>query len=148
MKIFIGADHRGFALKELLKQWLQTQSYEVIDCGNTHIDSEDDYPVFAFSVAEKVATDKNSRGVILCGSGGGVTIAANKVIGIRAAVGVTTADVVHNREHNDINILAIASDETSQEDAKKFLNAFLTTDFRNEPKYQRRIDQISERETA
>src|ERR1700749_3899619 len=98
MQIFIGADHRGFELKNQVKQWLGSQSHTVTDCGNDHLDPADDYPIISFVVAEQVASDKSSFGILICGSSIGVTIAANKVKGIRAAAGQTTEQVMHGRE--------------------------------------------------
>ncbi len=146
MKIFIGADHRGFTLKEALKPWLTSLGHDVTDCGNTTLDPLDDYPDFTFPVADAVANDSTSRGIVICGSGGGVTIAANKVKGIRCVLGINPADVTQNRTHNDINVLAIAADNASEEAAKQMITSFLTTAHSTEEKYGRRIQKIAEKE--
>lgn len=146
MKVYIGADHRGFHLKELLKPWLSKEGHDVVDCGNPVYDKNDDYPDFTFAVSDKVAQEKDSRGVVVCGSGGGVTIVANKVPGIRATMGVHVAEVKHNREHNDINILSIGADHTTELIAKKLIKVFLETPFIPEERFVRRLDKIKQRE--
>lgn len=146
MKVFIGADHRGYNLKEILKKWLYTKGYEVVDCGNSVYDKNDDFPDFTFAVTDKVVEDSGYRGVVICGSGGGVTIAANKVKGIRAAQAVNTDDVMHNRSHDDINVLAIGSDYVGETDAKLMTEAFLVTPFDSHDRLVRRLSKISSRE--
>lgn len=148
MKVYIGADHRGFELKERLKPWLVTQKHDIVDCGNTKLDPLDDFPDFSFAVAEKVSGDGKARGILICGSGGGVTIAANKVVGIRCVVAGNIEDVTHNREHDDANILAIAANFTSEKEAKELIRAFLETKFSGEKKYARRIAKISDYESC
>lgn len=141
--VYIGADHRGYNLKEKLKVWLQEQGNEVVDCGNTSYDPEDDFPDFSFAVGEKVAQDSGSRGIVICGSGGGVTIAANKMKGVRCASAVHVADVKHNRESNDINALGLSADHTDFDEAKELVGAYLTTDFIGEPRHIRRLNKIA-----
>ncbi|MBI5619395.1 RpiB/LacA/LacB family sugar-phosphate isomerase [Candidatus Gottesmanbacteria bacterium] len=156
MKVYIGADHRGYLLKEALRPWLITLGHEVVDCGNTKLDPEDDFPDFSFAVADAVAKAVSSRpalergaaGIVICGSGGGVTIAANKVAGIRAVFARTPDEAVSNRQHNDINVLALAADRTGEEGAKTIITAFLTTSFLGEEKYVRRIKKIQEFELS
>lgn len=146
MKIYIGADHRGLELKENLKPWLQEEKYDVVDCGNTKFDPLDDFPDFSFAVAEKVSEDPESLGIIICGSGGGVTIAANKVKGIRCATVAYADEVKHNRTNNDINMIALAADYTPFDTAREFVKIFLETKFSGEEKYIRRIKKIAARE--
>lgn len=146
MKVFIGADHRGFKLKEDLKLWLEKEGYDVVDCGNTAYDKEDDFPDFTFAVADRVADDKESFGVIICGSGGGATIAANKVPGIRCTMGVHVAEVKHNRGHNNINMLSLGADHTTEFIAKKLLTVFLETPFEGAERFVRRLVKIEQRE--
>lgn len=146
MKIYIGADHRGYQLKEALKLWLDSQGHDVVDCGNDHLDPGDDFPDFAFAVADAVINDTASRGIVICGSGGGVTIAANKVAGIRAVSAAAPDEAVSNRQHNNINVLALAADRTDEKGAKAIITAFLTTSFLGEEKYVRRIQKIQARE--
>lgn len=146
MHVYIGADHRGFALKEKLKTWLSGQGFDVTDCGNTILDETDDYPDIAFAVADGVAAEPGSLGVILCGSGGGVTFAANKVRGIRAGQGINPEDVAHNRDHNDMNILTLGSDFVTEEEARTMIRAFLTTPYGKADRFVRRLAKISARE--
>lgn len=147
MHVYIGADHRGFELKEKLKPWLVQQKHEVVDCGNTTLDPMDDFPDFSFAVAQKVAENKNNLGILICGSGGGVTIAANKVKGIRCVTASKVEDVKHNRAHDDANVLAVAANFTSVEEAKNLVNVFLDTSFSGEEKYARRIAKITNYES-
>lgn len=140
MKIYIGADHRGFTLKEQLKKHLTKA--EVIDTTPDH-NSEDDYPDAAVAVAEKVAKNPESRGVIICGSGIGVDIAANKVKGARAGLAISTKQVKDATEEDNINILALASDFTEPEDAKDLVDIFLKTKYIPEDRRQRRLEKIA-----
>lgn len=150
-KIFLGADHRGFELKEELKAWLQEEydeKYEIIDLGNDHYDPEDDFPDFALSVAEAVArAGEEARGIVICGSGVGVNVAANKVRGIRASTGISPDEVRHGRKHDDLNALAISADYTSPDKAKEMIQIFLQTPFDAQDKYTRRLEKISKYET-
>ena len=146
MKVFIGADHRGFTLKEELKSWLIGQRHEVEDVGNAAFDPNDDYPDFSFSVADKVVTSPGSLGVIICGSGGGATFASNKVVGIRCVNGVESEDVRHNRDHNNINVLSLAADFIDSQKAKVLVKTFLTTPYKAEERFVRRLKKIEERE--
>lgn len=143
MIIYIGADHRGFQLKETLKDWLEGQGHEVVDCGNTVYDLDDDYPDYTFPVAVQVAADTSTKGVVICGSGVGVAIAANKVDGIRAASALSEEEVRHGRKHDAINILALSADYTSVDQAKALVDTFLKTPFEaEEQRFIRRFQKI------
>jgi ribose 5-phosphate isomerase B len=146
MTIYIGADHRGFDLKERLKVWLSEQGNEVVDCGNRVHDLDDDFPDFSFAVADKVSADPGSRGIVICGSGGGVTIAANKVRGVRCTTAVHVADVKHNRYADDINVLALSADYTDFDEAKELLEAFIKIEFDASQRHVRRLNKITERD--
>jgi ribose 5-phosphate isomerase B len=147
MKIFLGADHRGFRLKEQIKNWLIEAGIEFEDLGASDYVPDDDYPDYAFTVCDKVLENQTDfRGVLFCGSGGGMTLAANKVRGIRAAEGNSVDDVIHNRSHNNLNVLIIAADDTNFLSAKNMIQAFMATEFTPESRYQRRIDKITGRE--
>ena len=148
MKLYLGADHRGFELKEHLQVWLKGEGYQVVDCGNTKYDPEDDFPDFSLVVAQKVQQDPKSRGIVICGSGVGVNIAANKVKGVRASTGINVDEVRHARKHDDLNVLAISAEYTSYEEAQKMITMFLTTPFISEEKYVRRLDKISKYESS
>lgn len=147
MKIFIGADHRGFELKEKIKTWLEAETHQVIDCGNDHFDKDDDFPDFSINVAQKVVGEEkngveNVRGIVICGSGVGVNIAANKVLGARASTAIHGEEVRHARKHDDLNVLAISADYTSFEEAKDMIQIFLTEEFLAQEKYVRRLEKI------
>ncbi len=147
MKLYIGGDHRGFALKEELKAWLVSEKYDVEDCGAFSYVPDDDFPDMSFAVADHVAANPGSYGIVLCGSSGGVMIAANKVRGIRCVTAIGVPDVVHNRKHDNANVLAIASDYTDLKEAKTWVQAFLTTPFAaHEPRFKRRLAKIAARE--
>lgn len=148
MKLYIGADHRGFDVKEMLKTWLETDGHEVVDCGNFKKDPEDDFPDFTFPVAESVTEEEGAFGIVVCGSGGGVTIAANKVPGIRCVLGMNVEDVTHNRAHDDANVLALAANFTPEDTIKNMVTAFVTTPFSGEDKYKRRLNKIIAYEQA
>lgn len=157
MKVFVGADHRGFQLKEKLKPWLSGLGYEVIDCGNRMYDKADDYPDFSFAVADALAKEeleyspkKGSTllraGIVVCGSGVGVTVAANKVRGARCSTGISVEEVRLGREDDDLNILAISANYTGEEKAKEMIRAFLTTPFKGDERHTRRLRKIVDRE--
>ncbi len=146
--IFIGADHRGFQLKEELKSWLAAKDYQVVDCGNTVYDPDDDFPDFAFAVAEQVVAHsdpdqtRSVQGIVICGSGVGVNIAANKVDGIRASTAVNPNEVRHARKHDDLNVLAVSADYTSLAEAQRMIEVFLTTSFEPAERFLRRLRKI------
>ena len=145
MKIAMGADHRGFALKEQLKDELKKRyNYEIIDCGT---DSEErcDFPVFAFAVSEIVSHNNADYGVVICGSGDGVCVASNKVKGIRCTLVVNHEDAHRAKAHINANVIAIGSEKTDLEEAIKIVNTFVDTEFLD-GRYKQRIDIISEYE--
>lgn len=146
MNVYIGADHRGFELKQQLVPWIKELGHDVTDCGNTTYDPQDDFPDFSFAVADQVAASPGSLGILICGSGGGVTIAANKVNGIRCVTAWNIEDVQHNRAHDDANVIAIAANFVTFVQAKGLVKAFLETPFSGEEKYIRRIKKITARE--
>ncbi|MCX8008572.1 MAG: RpiB/LacA/LacB family sugar-phosphate isomerase [Patescibacteria group bacterium] len=143
--IYLGADHGGFELKERIKEWLSTWGEQYEDCGAVTFDPNDDYPKYAFAVAEKVSWE-NRKGILVCRSSGGVVIAANKVQGIRAVACWDELSARHAREHNDANIIALAGDWINEDTAKKIVHVFLSTPFSNEDRHVRRINQITEYE--
>jgi ribose 5-phosphate isomerase B len=126
--VALGADHAGFPLKQDLKQWLVAEGHTVVDAG-THSTSSVDYPDFAAAVARAVAHGEVERGVLVCGTGIGMAISANKITGVRAAVcgDVETARI--SRQHNDLNVLALGGRATSREDAIAIVRAWLETPF-------------------
>lgn len=140
--IFIAADHRGLKLKEKIKAWLADWGEACRDMGADSYQPTDDFPDYAFLVAEAVVENK-ALGILICSNGVGMTIAANKVKGVRAGVGLNTAHVEQSRQHNQINVLVLAADYTTQAEIKTMIRAFLKTNPNPNPKYQRRIDKIS-----
>ena len=143
MIIYIGADHRGFKLKEALKRFLQESGYTVSDLGNTQYFEGDDYPDFAKLVAQKVSADpQNSRGIVICGAGVGVDIVANKFPNIRSALGFHPDQVVEARSNDDVNVLALAADFLEEDEAKKIVSVWLQTPFDGDERDKRRIEKI------
>ena len=143
MVIYFGADHRGFALKETLREYVKSVGYEAYDLGATEYDKDDDYPDFARAVAEKVGKDaERSRGILVCGSGVGMDIVANKFRGVRAALMISPDQVYSGRHDDDANVLVLASDITSEADAKKGVQVFLETPFGGDARYMRRLEKV------
>lgn len=140
MRIAIGSDHAGFLLKERLRDRLRAQGYEVEDVGTTSTDSVD-YPDFAEKVSEAVVEGKAEKGILVCSSGVGMSIAANKINGIRAALGTSEEEVGYVRRHNDANILAIGAKYTEAEIAEKMSDVFLNTEFEG-GRHARRVEKI------
>ncbi len=142
MKIALASDHGGFALKESLKEYLIGQNIEVLDLGT---DSEEsvDYPIYGEKCARAVVENKAERGIVVCGTGIGISIAANKVSGIRCALCTDVNMATLSRQHNNANILALGGRTTSDDEAKKILDAWLKTEFEG-GRHQRRIDMIDD----
>lgn len=136
--IYIGADHRGFELKEQLKLSLVKGGYEVEDVGNYVFDPGDDSLDSAIKVAEMVEGGSSDRGILLCGSGHGEDMTANKFPGVRAILGFNREVVVQGREHWDANILILPADWVSQDQAKEWTELFLATDKKSDERYARR----------
>jgi len=141
MKIVIGSDHRGFALKERLKGMIAEAGHEVIDAGCTGTESVD-YPDYAFSVGEMVARGVANRGILICASGIGMSIAANKVRGVRAALCRTVDDARMTRMHNDSNVLALSERSMTDPSLSELVAAWLATPFEG-GRHQRRVDEIT-----
>ncbi len=128
MKIVIASDHAGFEQKEELASYLKDRGYNVVDAG-PDTDDRVDYPDFAKKVATSVASHEVDYGVLVCGTGVGMAIAANKISGIRAANVTSASFAALSREHNDANIVSVSGRFVSLEENKKILDAFLTTQF-------------------
>jgi len=143
MKIALGADHRGFALKEDLKVFLVAQGHEVEDVGAHVLDTEDDYPDFAYAVALLVGEKKAERGILLCGSGMGMDIVANKVRGVRATIIRNTEEAQYARDHDDVNVITFAADKIDADTARTIATAFLDTPFSAEERHARRLEKLS-----
>jgi ribose 5-phosphate isomerase B len=141
MKIAVGADHAGFAMKQVLVQKLRDEGHEVADLGTTSTESTD-YPDFAAAVGHAVAQGKAEKGLLVCSSGVGMSIAANKIKGIRAALGTNEEEVMFSRAHNDANILALGAKFTPEQQASKMLEVFLQTPFEG-GRHARRVAKIA-----
>lgn len=147
MIIYIGADHRGFALKESLKERLTDGGYEIVDLGNDIYEEGDDYPDFAVVVADAVSNNPfEDRGIVICGSGAGVAIVANKFIDIRCALAGSVDQIHAARTDDDVNMLALAADFIDEDTATEIAKEFIDTPYDGAENHQRRIDKITELE--
>ncbi len=140
MKIFIGADHRGVELKNQIAEYLKSEGLEV-ELSSLPNHELDDYPDFAFDVAEKVLKEQNALGIIICGTGIGVSIAANKVKGIRCARVTNSDDAFKAKNHNGVNMIAFG--ELPLEEAKNIVDIFITTKPASDERHLRRIEKIT-----
>lgn len=154
MTIYLGADHRGFALKEKIKQMLQGDAYDVVDLGAPSLMPDDDYPDYAKAVGEAIAKnfgkvrvgDDGDCGIVVCGSGFGADIAANKMAGI-LALPMSPDHAYVARHDDDANVLALAADFLDEAAAEKIVKTFLSTPFaHDEERYRRRLDKIAKLE--
>lgn len=141
--IYIGADHKGFELKEKLKEFFDELSFEYEDLGAFTQDPGDDFPVFASKVAKSIL-DQEDRGIVICGSGVGVDEVANKFPGIRCGLAINKTQIQAARHDDDINVLALAADFTNEDDAKDIVKIFLDTEASGEERYKRRQHQLEE----
>ncbi len=145
MKIFIAADHRGFQLKNNLRDWLIKEGYDVTDNGAKKYDPDDDYPDFALAAAKAVAHQPaESLAILICGSGIGMAVAANKVNNIRAALVNDPMTATSGRSDDNINAIALSADQTSLSSAKEILSSVLNTPFSTAARHLRRINKISQ----
>ncbi len=146
MKIAIGADHAGFALKEQLRVALEAKGLELVDFG-THSSESTDYPDYASAVAHSVARGEADCGILVCSTGVGMSMAANKVEGVRAALAFNTDEVELARRHNNANVLTLGARYNNLEQAAALVDVFLQTPFEG-GRHQRRVDKISGMERA
>ncbi len=144
--IYLGADHRGFKLKEKAKQWLAELGYEFEDCGAAEYNTADDNPLFAEVVARKVVATTYSRGILFCGSGVEIAIAANKIDGVRAGTITDPQQAAAAVHDEDLNILALPTDFVSVDQAKEIIKFFLEAKFGGDERYLRRLEEIKELE--
>ncbi|MFH0701239.1 MAG: RpiB/LacA/LacB family sugar-phosphate isomerase, partial [Candidatus Woesearchaeota archaeon] len=144
-KIYIAADHAGFKLKGELKQWLEHHKIAYEDLGNKLLDPNDDYPDFAGTLAKRVAKE-GTTGILVCGSGIGMCIAANKIKGARAVAPYSLKEVRLAREHNDVNVLCLSGWFNNFHYSTKLLERFLQTKFSKEPRHVRRLAKIKKLE--
>ncbi len=149
MRVFIAADHRGFELKNQLIDYLQAKDIRTDDLGNFEYDAQDDYPEFAQKVAKAVLQNPSEHlGIVICGSGIGVSVAANRFPGIVCGVGFDTDQIKHARANDHINVLSIPSDYADEEKARALIDAFLEAIPKTEEKYLRRLKQLDNIDTT
>lgn len=146
MRIAIGSDHAGYELKEHLSSWLAESGHAVYDLG-THSNEPVDYPDYSASVARAVLDGRAERGVVICGSGAGAGIAANKLNGIRAAVAHDSYTAHQMVEHDDVNVLCLGSRVIGQALAEDLVRIFIEAKFTREDRHVRRLGKISSLES-
>jgi len=144
--IYLGSDHRGFALKVKLKEKLTEWGYDHEDVGPFEYNKDDDYPDFAKAVSEKVTADSVSRGILVCGSGVGVCITANKIKGVRAGTMASPEQTKASVSDEDTNVLCLSADYSGEDKNIEIAKAFLDSKFSGEERHVRRVNKIKELE--
>ena len=146
MKIYLGADHAGFELKEKLFAHLSKMQHDVEDVGDKVLDPQDDYPQFAYQTVTKLlgSEDKDAKAVLICGSGQGMCIAANRVHGIRASLCWNVETAKETREDNDSNVLCVPARFMKEVEVMEMVDVWLETPFSEAPRHARRIREIEE----
>jgi ribose 5-phosphate isomerase B len=142
--IYLGADHRGFELKERLKKRLVDEGLEVTDLGDDRLNPGDDYVIYAHKVADAVLNSPENKGILLCGSGAGVDMVANKVEGIRSALVFDEQRAIQARQHEDANVISLPADTLDDEETYRIVKAFLETEFSGEERHKRRLEEMKE----
>jgi len=142
MKIAIGADHGGYDLKVLAGEWLKADGHEVLDVGAHSYDGSDDYPDFALLVGEALQSGQVARGIVICGSGVGACMAANKVKGVRAGLCHDTYSAHQGVEHDDMNALCLGARIIGVELARELIASFLNAEFDGGARFRRRRDKV------
>ena len=148
IRVHIGSDHAGFDLKKFLVAAISEDGHDVIDHGPETYDAEDDYPTYCIPAAEGAVAEPGSLCVVIGGSGNGEQIAANKVIGARAALAYNLDTAKLGRQHNDANVISIGARMHSEEEATSFVDLFLTTDYSGEDRHTRRITMLDSYEAT
>ncbi|WP_457622289.1 ribose 5-phosphate isomerase B [Persephonella sp.] len=146
MKISIGSDHAGYELKEIIKEYLENQGYEVVDKG-TYSKESVDYPLYGEAVAKSVSAGEVDKGIVICGTGIGISISANKVKGVRAALCTNEYMARMSRKHNDANVLALGARVLGVDLALSIVDAFLSTEFEG-GRHERRVHLIQNIEST
>ncbi|MDQ3158734.1 MAG: RpiB/LacA/LacB family sugar-phosphate isomerase [bacterium] len=144
MKIFLGADHKGWKIKEGLELYLKDEGYDVVDVGDKELNPNDDFPKYSAKVAVGVLSEKDAKGIVLCGSGQGVCIAANRFKGIRASLVWNKYEAHSSRNDDDANVLCLPSHEMDFDKAKELVDVWLSTQFESVSRRIRRIKQLDE----
>lgn len=148
MRIYLGSDHAGYAMKVHLLRHLPTLGHEAIDCGPPNYVDGDDYPPYCLRTGIRVVGDPGSLGIVIGGSGNGEQIAANKVKGVRAALAWNERTAQLAREHNNANVVSIGAREHAEPDALRFVAIFLATPFSQGARHERRIAMLAEYEAT
>lgn len=146
--IYIAADHGGFEVKRAVIDWLTNNGFEFEDMGAYTFEPTDDYPEYAFAVAHMVAKHPSSLGILLCKSGAGMVIAANKIKGIRAVDVQNIYDATHAKEHNNANVISLAGERLQKEDIISLVEAFINTPFSEHERHVRRLKKIEDFENS
>ena len=142
MKVAVGADHAGYSLKGEIVSWLESAGHQINDLGAHYLDPDDDYPDFAVAVAASVAAAEVERGILVCGSGVGACITANKIKGIRACLCHDTYSARQGVEHDDMNVICIGGRIIGTDLARFVIQEFLDAKFIPEPRFKRRLDKM------
>ncbi len=148
MKVYLGADHGGLALNNQVAKWLADWGYNYQDLGPSQYDENDDYPEVAFRVATQVAQDPGARSILVCRSGGGMAIAANKVKGARAVAVGSSNEAQHAVSHNNANVISLAGDWLTEKQAQEIVKTYLDTKFSQEERHARRLKKIADYEST
>ena len=148
MRVYLGSDHAGFALKGRLIEWLILVGHEPVDCGPPAEQGDDDYPPYVMAAANAAVNDPGSLGIVIGGSGNGEQIAANKIAGVRAAVAWSEETARLARRHNNANVLSLGARMYSIEDALTFARVFVATEFSGESRHARRLAMITDYEAT
>jgi len=143
MRVYLGSDHAGFELKAALVAHLGSAGHEVTDCGPAEYDPVDDYPPYCIDTARRVVADPGSLGIVIGGSGNGEQIAANKVAGVRAALGYNLETATLARQHNDANVLGLGARMHPEAEALAIADTFVNTPFSQDPRHVRRIAMVA-----
>ena len=144
--IYLASDHGGFKLKEAIEKYLRNKGQEVIDIGPQKLDPTDDFPDFVIPLAKKVAESSENLGVALCRNGVGVEVSANKIDGVRAALSWDPKHAASSRRDDNSNVLALPADYLDQKKAIEVLEAWLSTPYAREPRFERRLKKIEKEE--
>ena len=146
MRVYLGADHAGYELKQAIIEHLRNAGHEPIDCGAFDYDGDGDYPAFCIAAGQRTVADQGGRGIVLGGSGNGEQIAANKVPGARCALAWSTETAALAREHNNAQLIGIGGRMHSLADALAIVDTFVSTPWSEAPRHQRRIDILADYE--
>ncbi len=147
MKIAVGTDHGGYSLKQVVVDELTRLGHSTVDCGAYECDSKDDYPDYAHAVGLAIQRQEAERGIVICGSGVGASVAASKMRGIRAAVCHDTYSAAQGVEHDNMNVLCLGARIIGEALAQSLVRAFVSAQFSPDPRFQRRLDKVIEIET-